>query len=201
MLMQQAKQVYSGLQKCCIYRRDVCHGCISEVDLLLFVQGNVPTREAIHVYYQEQMMKSSRESGLDYSTHEAKLQTSTDMGREEEVGVSPDTDEEEAVQSAEEKPENEPGGDYPDKPELGPETVLGADGPDEPGPVSQQETLVAPSSAEGDTAMEVKGEECPECLVAKTYQRCRPKLWRMARVQSFSCSSSSEEEHISRTHR
>ncbi|KAM8730910.1 piezo-type mechanosensitive ion channel component 2-like [Acanthopagrus schlegelii] len=164
-------------------------------------QGNVPTREAIHIYYQEQMMKGSRESDLDCPIHEAKLQTSTDMGREEEGKVSPDTDEEEAGQSAEEKPENEPGGDYPDKPELGPETVLGADGPDEPGPVSQQETLVAPSSAEGHPAMEVKGEEYPEYLVAKTYKRCRPKLLRMARVQSFSCSSSSEEEHISRTHR
>lgn len=146
-------------------------------------------------------MKGSRESDLDCPIHEAKLQTSTDMGREEEGKVSPDTDEEEAGQLAEEKPENEPGGDYPDKPELGPETVLGADGPDEPGPVSQQETLVAPSSAEGHPAMEVKGEEYPEYLVAKTYKRCRPKLLRMARVQSFSCSSSSEEEHISGTHR
>ncbi|KAM3860328.1 piezo-type mechanosensitive ion channel component 2-like [Diretmus argenteus] len=34
-------------------------------------QGNVPSREAIHVYYQQQMLKTSRESGLDYSSHEA----------------------------------------------------------------------------------------------------------------------------------
>lgn len=79
MLMQQAKQVqvrttvcYSRW-KCGNYNKDVCRGCMSGVDLCcicFFVQGNVPTREAIHIYYQEQMMKSSRESGLDYSTHE-----------------------------------------------------------------------------------------------------------------------------------
>ncbi|XP_074484403.1 piezo-type mechanosensitive ion channel component 2-like isoform X2 [Sebastes fasciatus] len=103
-------------------------------------QGNVPTREAIHVYYQEQMMKASRESGLNYSTHEAEGQASAERGREEEEeAVSPDTDEEEA----EEKPESKLGGHYPDKPEPGPvsgedpleprpEQVSGADGPGEP---------------------------------------------------------------------
>lgn len=29
------------------------------------LQGNVPTRESIHMYYQNHMMKLSRESGLD----------------------------------------------------------------------------------------------------------------------------------------
>lgn len=28
-------------------------------------QGNVPTRESIHMYYQNHMMKLSKESGLD----------------------------------------------------------------------------------------------------------------------------------------
>ncbi|XP_071370340.1 piezo-type mechanosensitive ion channel component 2-like [Centroberyx affinis] len=40
-------------------------------------QGNVPSREAIHVYYQQQMLKTSRESGLDYSTHEAEGKQTT----------------------------------------------------------------------------------------------------------------------------
>lgn len=30
-----------------------------------FLQGNVPTRESIHMYYQNHMMNLSRESGLD----------------------------------------------------------------------------------------------------------------------------------------
>ncbi|KAA8578102.1 hypothetical protein FQN60_002567, partial [Etheostoma spectabile] len=51
-------------------------------------QGNVPTREAIHLYYQEQMMKSSSESGLNYSTHEAK---ETLGGAEETPGATEET--------------------------------------------------------------------------------------------------------------
>ncbi|XP_035513237.1 uncharacterized protein LOC118324853 [Morone saxatilis] len=166
-------------------------------------QGNVPNREAIHVYYQEQMMKTSRESGLDYSTHEVEVQTSAERRREE--GVNPDTDEEKAGgQTAEVKPDTEPGGDYPDKPEPepisgdpfepGPELVSAADGPDKTEPVSggSGETVsVKPETAEGD----------PVFFVAKTSQKWRPKLSRMKRVQSLSSSSSSEEERISPTYR
>ncbi|KAJ4923967.1 hypothetical protein JOQ06_028222 [Pogonophryne albipinna] len=46
-------------------------------------QGNVPTRDAIHVYYQRQILKASRESGLNYSSHEAEGQTSAERGPEE----------------------------------------------------------------------------------------------------------------------
>uniref|UniRef100_A0A3Q1EK08 Piezo-type mechanosensitive ion channel component 2-like n=1 Tax=Acanthochromis polyacanthus TaxID=80966 RepID=A0A3Q1EK08_9TELE len=105
-------------------------------------QGDVPSREAINVYYQEQMMKSSRESGLDDSAHE-----------DDEKGGSPDAHEEEAGgETAEEKPE-------PEGSETG-----------------------------GDSTVDAEG--CPECQVAKTSQRSRPKLWRMERVWS---SASSEE--------
>ncbi|XP_027137598.1 piezo-type mechanosensitive ion channel component 2 isoform X3 [Larimichthys crocea] len=133
-------------------------------------QGHAPSREAIHVYYQEQMMRGSRESGLDYSTHEAELQASAETGRkeeEEEEGVSPSTDTEEE--------EDEAGGQTAEKPEPG------ADGPDEPGPVS------------GGSGEELGGPSAdPECFVANTSQRRRPKLSRMDRVRSSSSSSSSE---------
>ncbi|XP_041817254.1 piezo-type mechanosensitive ion channel component 2-like isoform X2 [Chelmon rostratus] len=181
-------------------------------------QGNVPTREAIHFYYQEQMMKSSRESSLDYSIHEAKMQTSTERRREEEEeGVNSDLEEEEARgQTAGQKPETKPGGDCPDKPGPGPEPmsegegpgpepVSGVDGLDEmepqavsrgiADPVSGEETLGAPTSA-----VEVKSEDYPEGLVAKTSERLRPKLSRMERVQSLSSVSLSEEEGISWAH-
>ncbi|XP_075941386.1 piezo-type mechanosensitive ion channel component 2-like isoform X1 [Anarhichas minor] len=95
-------------------------------------QGNVPTREAIHVYYQEQMMKASRESGLNYSTHEAERQASAETRREEEEeAVSPDTDEE--PDSNPDKPESGPlSGGAP----LEPEPISGGDGSGEPEPVS-----------------------------------------------------------------
>ncbi|XP_039983516.1 piezo-type mechanosensitive ion channel component 2-like [Xiphias gladius] len=103
-------------------------------------QGNLPTREAINIYYQEQMMKTSRESGLDYSIHEAEGQASALRGREEEAeeeeGISPDTDEEAGGQTAENKPETEPvSRKYdPKHPHTrqGPERVSGADGPADP---------------------------------------------------------------------
>lgn len=178
-------------------------------------QGNVPTREAIHVYYQEQMMKTSRESGLDYSTHEAEGQTSAESGREEEEeeAVSPGTGEEETgSQIAGEKPETKPGGDGPDEPEpepadyprepeperdspgrTKPEPVPGGDPPDtEAEPLSGDNGPVEPASAEAVTA-----EGDPECPVAKTSQRWRPKLSRMERVRSW---SSSEEDRMSRSH-
>lgn len=140
-------------------------------------------------------MKSSRESDLDYGTHEAKGQTSAERGKEEE-GVSPDTDDNKAEgQTAEEKP----GGDYPDKPGPGLEPVSGTDGLEEPEPAVK--TLGIPSSAVGEPAVESKVLDYPECSAAKTSQRWRPKLSRMDRVKSSSSSSSAEEERISQTHR
>ncbi|XP_056155643.1 piezo-type mechanosensitive ion channel component 2-like isoform X2 [Lampris incognitus] len=38
-------------------------------------QGTVPSREAIHDYYQQQMCRLSRECGMDYSTHKAEGET------------------------------------------------------------------------------------------------------------------------------
>ncbi|XP_074549296.1 piezo-type mechanosensitive ion channel component 2 [Halichoeres trimaculatus] len=125
-------------------------------------QGNVPTREAIHIYYQEQMTKTSRESSLDYTSYEAEGQTVTGGGREEEQeGGS--SDQYEAI---------EPGEGFPTE---------------KPDPGGEQSSAEAPSSG---AAVEVHSEECPECLMAKTSQRYRPKLTRMQRVQSSSSSSS-----------
>lgn len=164
MLTHQAKQVHSQ-----DYNKDGGAECVM-INSDVSVQGHAPSREAIHVYYQEQMMRGSRESGLDYSTHEAELQASAETGRkeeEEEEGVSPSTDTEEE--------EDEAGGQTAEKPELG------ADGPDEPGPVS------------GGSGEELGGPSAdPECFVANTSQRRRPKLSRMDRVRSSSSSSSSE---------
>nr|XP_046227093.1 piezo-type mechanosensitive ion channel component 2-like isoform X2 [Scatophagus argus] len=151
-------------------------------------QGNVPTREAIRVYYHEQMMKSSRETVMDYSSHEAEAQTSAErQGEEEEVeedGVSPDTaGEEVGGLKMKEKLEIKPVGDYASKPKPKPE------------PESGEESVMAPSSGvKPDTA-----EGDPEVLVAKTSQRWRPKLSRMERVESSS-SLSSSEERLSWTH-
>ncbi|KAM9337588.1 piezo-type mechanosensitive ion channel component 2-like [Symphorus nematophorus] len=153
-------------------------------------QGHVPTREAIHLFYQEQMIKSSRESGLDYNSHNPRVQTPAETGREgeegekeEEKGRSPDTDEEEAGgQTAKQKT-----GGNPDKPE--PESVSGGSGE----LFSAEEASGAQSSPVQPRTEE---EDYPECSVAKTSQRGRPKLSRMDRVQS----SSSEEDTIDLTH-
>ncbi|KAI3355619.1 hypothetical protein L3Q82_018446, partial [Scortum barcoo] len=179
-------------------------------------QGNVPTREAIRLYYQEQMMKTSRELGLDYSTLEAEGQTSAERGRRQEEGVSLDMNEEEG--GGQIVVETQPGGDYPDKPEHlsgedslepGPQLISGADcpgtsepeivpGEDSPEPEQEQDGTGEPVSAEAPCSG-VKPEDYPECLMAKTSQRSRPKLSRMERVQCSS-SLSSEEEKISQTH-
>ncbi|XP_068199524.1 piezo-type mechanosensitive ion channel component 2-like isoform X2 [Antennarius striatus] len=157
-------------------------------------QGNVPTRDAIRIYYHEQMMKSSRESGLDYSTHEA----SAGRGSKEEEEVLPDSDGEEVGgQTAEEKTEVRPEGDYPDEadPDAGepePELELGESVEETPG--------VKPETAEGEPGLEDEADGCPECLVAKTSQRSRPKLSRMERVRSSSSLSLPEEEGRSQTH-
>lgn len=149
---------------------------------MIFFQGSVPTREAIHNYYQEQMLKSSRESGLDCSTHEAE----GNKRREEKdaEGSSPDTDEEgPGGQTAEEEPETEPVPDGLEEPE--------------PKAGSTEETVAVPSSAD----VEPEDDEYPECSVTKTSQRWRPKLSRMDRIKSSSSSSSSEEENNSQSHR
>ncbi|XP_072235133.1 piezo-type mechanosensitive ion channel component 2-like [Leuresthes tenuis] len=67
-------------------------------------QGNLPSREAINIYYERQMMKTSRESQLDYSIHEAKQQASADTGREgEEARSAPDIDGDALGQTSREK--------------------------------------------------------------------------------------------------
>ncbi|XP_035475570.1 piezo-type mechanosensitive ion channel component 2 isoform X5 [Scophthalmus maximus] len=164
-------------------------------------QGNLPTREAINIYYQEQMMNTSRESGLDYSTQDAEGQASAVSGQEEganEEGVSPDTDEEGAAgRTAEEKPSAEPMSrtndeEDPDlKQDPEPESGSGPDQPDE---------ILGAADASGLELETVPEKEVPECTAAKNSQRSRPKLSRMERVQSLLCLSASEEEELSRTH-
>ncbi|XP_029978832.1 piezo-type mechanosensitive ion channel component 2-like isoform X2 [Sphaeramia orbicularis] len=133
-------------------------------------QGHVPSREAIHIYYQEQMMKSSRESGLDFSSHDEQRQISAEGGileQDNEVERK-EEEEEKGGGSAEEKPEVSPGGD--DLSEPGP-----AELPLESGPAEGVQPVT------------------PECTVMKTSQRSRPRLLRMRRVESSSSCSSSEE--------
>ncbi|XP_028289056.1 piezo-type mechanosensitive ion channel component 2-like [Parambassis ranga] len=145
-------------------------------------QGYEPSRDAINVYYQEQLMKTSRESGLDFNTHE------------------------EGGETAEENPPAVPEGDCPADPqdEQGPEDfehypeelsikakaqVLGD---------HTAETKLEPCLPERDPAVEA--DSCPECQAAKMSQRPRPRLSRMKRVWSSSSVSSSEEDSISGTH-
>lgn len=158
-----------------------------------FAQGNIPTREAIRIYYQEQMMRSSRESDLD-------RQTSSERGREDKDALSSEAEEQAGSQTAEEKPEPKA---QLDKCEEIPELVSGTDGPEDPGSKenSAEETVGVLSATEGDPTMDSQCEDGPECSVAKTSQRWRPKLSRMDRVTSSSSSSSSEEEMITQTDR
>ncbi|XP_034416405.1 piezo-type mechanosensitive ion channel component 2-like [Cyclopterus lumpus] len=125
-------------------------------------QGNVPTREAIHVYYQEQMMKASRESGLNYSTQDAERQVLAERGREEEeeaVIHDPDEEPDEEPENNPEKPEPISGGDVLGEPE--PEPKSGADGSGEPEP---EPTSGADSSGEpeADPVSGVDGSGEPE---------------------------------------
>nr|XP_043885784.1 piezo-type mechanosensitive ion channel component 2 isoform X3 [Solea senegalensis] len=148
-------------------------------------QGHLPSREAINVYYQEQMMKASRESGLDCR----------DVTHEE--GVSPDTDEELdpgagglADSHIENGQEKGPRGDDPGEPDSEPaleatverDCVCGSNIEPGPGPTSPYQPQ--------DSA-----EPAPEHIITKTSQRPRPKLSRMDWVDS----SSSEEEEWSET--
>lgn len=108
----------------------VCFMCIFA---LIVFQGTVPTREAINIYYQEQMMKTSRESDLDHCTHRDEGPVSAGRGREEDDGeeAGRTTDKIEPVPGKnypkDSYTEPGPGGDAPDK--LEPEPVSG----DEPG--------------------------------------------------------------------
>lgn len=197
------------------------------------------------------MMKTSRESGLDYCTHGAEGQVSANRGREEEEEDGKEagsrTEKTKPVSGRNDpkdlytEPESGPGEDAPDKPQpdgvsgddqgelhTGPEAVLGRDcvektkletvstgDPPKTKPASEEgapdKTDLASGANGPDEASGVKPEigsaerdpaveQYPECMVATTSQRPRPKLSRMERVQS-SLSSSSEGEMISGRHR
>ncbi|KAM7389966.1 hypothetical protein PAMA_008240 [Pampus argenteus] len=177
-------------------------------------QGKVPSREAIHIYYQEQMLKTSRDSGLDYSTHDTERQTSAEGGgvkeeeekergssethREEEEGSCLETHKEKAEGPAP-KPvlrghpcSTEPGSAEGNLGQTVLEPISGAAGPDDTvsGPVGGDPGLTEPGPA-----VEVKAY--PECPVDKTSRSRRPRLFRMQRVESLS--SSSEDLSFSQT--
>ncbi|XP_042350944.1 piezo-type mechanosensitive ion channel component 2-like [Plectropomus leopardus] len=122
-------------------------------------QGNVPTREAIHVYYQEQMLKTSRESGLNYSTHKAEGQTSAEIGREEEEAASPDIEENETGgQRPDRKPEPEPGGDYPGKIRPVPGDPPNTEAEPEPGGQSSDEIEPEPGPESEEDYPHIPGQ-------------------------------------------
>lgn len=163
-------------------------------------QGSVPTRGTIRTYYQEQMMKNSRESGLDYRTQDL-------AGREEEEGVDQPENPAGGLDEPETKSEPETvSGGHPKKTEPesgGPEasqSVLGFDEAHSGSSVdaSEEPNLISGANrTDGVLAAGLKletepAEENPECIVAKTSRRPRPKLFRMERVQS-SPSLTSEE--------
>ncbi|KAM8823349.1 piezo-type mechanosensitive ion channel component 2-like isoform 3-T4 [Spinachia spinachia] len=185
-------------------------------------QGNVPTREAIHVYYQEQMMGASRESGLNNSSHEAERQASAERRwKEEEETLSPDADEEpdEELESSPEKPGSRPPlGRQPLKPvpELesgkyysGEPELLSVDEP-EPDPISGDGAFGIPEQASGEggpgepssglvpdrvtAAGNPSLEGHPEGLVTRLRQRRRRKLTRMGKVGASSSSLFSEDD-------
>ncbi|XP_062236076.1 piezo-type mechanosensitive ion channel component 2-like isoform X2 [Platichthys flesus] len=169
-------------------------------------QGNLPTREAITVYYEEQMMKISRESGLDSGSHDATVRGREGGGDEE--GGRPDTEEEEAGgQTTNEKEEKlKTDSDDEDDSHSEHEPGLGSIGSDphpqtgsEEDPGGLQTTVSPPETEPEADGHNEPGEDVPECIEAKTSQRSRPKLSRMERVQSLA-SLSSEEGEISHTY-
>lgn len=147
-------------------------------------------------------MKTSRESGLDFNTHE------------------------EAGETAEENPPAVPEGDCPADPqdEQGPEVEV-EHYPEELSIKAQAQVLGdhasetklepclperdpeqtnrpdQPEAAKGPVDRAVEADSCPECQAAKISQRPRPRLSRMKRVWSSSSVSSSEEDGIGGTHR
>lgn len=181
MLMQQAKQV--GQQQCRKSRKHIRERAMS----FFCLQGKVPTREAIHVYYQEQMLKSSKESGLDFYSHDDEVYVSGGMGQnEEKEGAGTDENEEE---TAGQKPETNLG-EY-SSPALEPvlDPATGVDG-------LEERTLRAFSPGDWEHTEEHNGGDYPESSVATTSHKCRPKLSRMDRVESSSISSSSDKERV-----
>lgn len=150
MLMQQAKQVCQ--QHCCKSWTQGPSQCFCP-------QGKVPTREAIHLHYQEQMLRSSRESGLDSCSLDDEVQLPGERGQDEEV-------------SSDQGEEGSPGGKLGEEPSLDP--APGVDGPEE-------HTLRVPSLGEQDHAEEHGGSD--GCCVATTGHKRRAQLSRMDRVE------------------
>ncbi|KAK2859745.1 hypothetical protein Q5P01_004365 [Channa striata] len=92
-------------------------------------QGNVPTREAINIYYQEQMIRTSRESGLDDSTSGAVWQASVDTKKEGNLDTGQHKVEgETAAEITETVPETNDLTDPYTELELGPPAAAGAGG-------------------------------------------------------------------------
>ncbi|XP_054621092.1 piezo-type mechanosensitive ion channel component 2-like isoform X2 [Dunckerocampus dactyliophorus] len=135
-------------------------------------QGQVPSREAIHVYYQEQMMRSSRESGLD---HEEDGPTGGREQCEDDEATSLDTDEVESPGS----------GDQAQELPTGSGLELAS---------RDEASVISQATAEDGSAVGLTREDYAEFPVATTSQHQRPKLTRMQKVASSSFSSSSEEE-------
>ncbi|KAF7643979.1 hypothetical protein LDENG_00230120 [Lucifuga dentata] len=105
-------------------------------------KGNMPSRDAIHVYYQEQMMKTSRMSGLDSITHDAEGQSSAQRGRE---GAEPEPD---SMGHKDAKPEPEPDstGIKDTKPEPEPDSTGHKDTKPEPESTGNKDTKPEPES-------------------------------------------------------
>lgn len=140
-----------------------CSICFMFLFSLIVFQGNVPTREAINIYYQEQMMKTSRESGLDHCSHGDEGLVSADRGREEEEdgeNAGTTTEKTEPVPGTN-YPYSEvgPGGDAPDKPD--PELVSGHD-PGELHTKTGPETVLRRDCADKTRLETVSGEDPPE---------------------------------------
>lgn len=116
------------------------------------------------MYYQEQMMKSSRESGLDVCSHDDEVQVSGEEGEDEDGGGARSDHEEETAET-----------------NLDQEPVL------EPGGLQEQ-------TGHWEGREEKGAGDYPEGLAATASHRGRPKLSRMDRVESSSGPSSSDEE-------
>lgn len=121
-------------------------------------QGKVPTREAIHLHYQEQMLRSSRESGLDLSRHDDQDPSSA---QEEEEESGDEDQEQRAEQTA---------GEGSGVEVLEEQTPL---------PVSGEQEEDGGGGGGG-------GEELPQSSEAATGRRRRARLSRMDRVHSSS---------------
>ncbi|KAM3593292.1 uncharacterized protein V6R79_009660 [Siganus canaliculatus] len=189
------------LRGLCQEHTDICTVLRIERCMLLqqAKQGRVPTREAIHVYYQEQMMRSSRESGLDYTTHEATVQTPADRGEEEGAGALQNPEPQLGSGAAgpdEMEPDPESSAAGPD--EMEPEPESSAAGPDEMEP-EPESSAAGPDEMEPEPESSAAGPDYLECCGSKSTRRRRPRLSRMERVTSSS-SLSSEDETISSTH-